>query len=382
MPTQSTGGNKYFVTFIDDYSRYCKVCFMKYKSEVFSKFKEFESTTTNECGCSIGTLRTDNGGEYLSKEIDSYLQSKGINHELSASYSPAQNGVAERFNQTLMESARTMMAQAELPECYWAEAVATAAYLRNGVPTRSLKSTTPYEKWFERKPDLSHIRVFGCMCYAYIPEVKKKGKLSNKAEKLRFIGYSLQTKGYRLIDESTSKVLVRRDVICNESDFQYDSSKTKVTDEGTTTSHEQVMVPEDEEPIELLIEPQPQEQVVQEQQHRYPTRQRTAPVRYGIDEFVDTAFLDEVQIEEPKGIEEALKDQEWKEAAYSEYQSLMENETWKLVNCLLEESQLDANGYLRQNAQVKAKLSAIKLDLWQKVIPKSQEKTTMKHSHL
>ena len=134
-----------------------------------------------------------------------------------------------------------------------------------------------------------------------------------------------------MIDESTSKVLVRRDVICNESDFQYDSSKTKVTDEGTTTNHEQVMVPEDEEPTELLIEPQPQEQVVQEQQHRYPRRQRTAPVRYGIDEFVDTAFLDEVQIEEPKGIEEALKDQEWKEAADSEYQSLMENETWKLV---------------------------------------------------
>ena len=169
------------------------------------------------------------------------------------------------------------------------------------------------------------------MCYAYIPEVNKKGKLNNKAEKLHFIGYSLQTKGYRLIDESTSKVLVRRDVICNESDFQYDSSKTKVTDEGTTTNHEQVMVPEDEEPIELPNELQPQEQVVQEQQHWYPRRQRTAPVRYGIDEFVDTAFLDEVQIEEPKSIEEALKDQEWKEAADSEYQSLMENETWKLV---------------------------------------------------
>ena len=91
------------------------------------------------------------------------------------------------------------------------------------------------------------------------------------------------------------------------------------------------MVPEDEESIELPNEPQPEEQVIQEYQHRYPRRQRTAPVRYGIDEFVDTAFLDEVQVEEPKSIDEALKDQEWKEAADSEYQSLMENETWKLV---------------------------------------------------
>ena len=160
---------------------------MRNKSEVFNKFKEFELITTNECDCSIGTLRTDNGGEYLSKEFDSYLHSKGIKHELSAPYSPAQNGVAERFNQTLVESAHTMRAQAKLPERYRGEAVATAAYLRNRVPTRSLKNTTPYEKWYDRKPNLSHVRVFGCMCYAYIPEVNKKGKLSNKAEKLRFI---------------------------------------------------------------------------------------------------------------------------------------------------------------------------------------------------
>ena len=77
------------------------------------------------------------------------------------------------------------------------------------MPTRYLKSTTPYEKWYERKPNLSHVRVFCCTCYTYIPEVNKKGKLSTKAEKLRFIRYDSQIKGYCLIDESTSKVLVR-----------------------------------------------------------------------------------------------------------------------------------------------------------------------------
>ena len=112
-------------------------------------------------------------------------------------------------------------------------------------------------------------------------------------------------------------------MIFNESDFQYDSGNT---DGGTTVCHEQVTIPEDE-PIELPNELQPQEQVVQEHQHRYPRRQRTAPVRYGIDEFVDTVFLDEILIDKPKDIEEALKDQEWKEVADSEYQSLIENET-------------------------------------------------------
>ena len=166
MPVDSIGGKRYFVTFIDDYTRCCKVYFMKNKSEVFNKFKEFELCTTNECGLSIGTLRSDNGGEYLSKEFVSYLQSRGIHHELTAPYSPSQNGVAERINRTLMESARAMMGQAGLPERHWAEAVATAAYLRNRTALKEKK--TPYEKWCERKPDLSHLRVFGCMAYAYV----------------------------------------------------------------------------------------------------------------------------------------------------------------------------------------------------------------------
>ena len=142
----------------------------------------------------IGTLQLDNGREYLSKELESYLQSRGLHHhDLSAPYSPAQNGDAERINRTLMESACVVMAQAVLPECYWVEAVATAAYLRNQTPTRSLREkTTHYDKWYGRKPVLRYLRVFGYMAYAYIPDSNRKGKLSKKAEKLRFI--SLQTK--------------------------------------------------------------------------------------------------------------------------------------------------------------------------------------------
>ena len=120
--------------------------FLKQKSEVFKKFKEFEAIATNECGHSIATLRTDNGGEYLSREFQAYR----IRHELTIAHTSEQNGVAERMNRTLVESARTMIAHAGLSNNYWAEAVATAAYLRNRTTTSSLKEEkTPYEKWYE-----------------------------------------------------------------------------------------------------------------------------------------------------------------------------------------------------------------------------------------
>jgi len=186
-----------------------------------------------------------------------------------------------------MESAHTMMAQAGLPEQYWAVAVATAAYLRNQTPTRSLKGkTTPYEKWYGNKPVLSHLRVFGCVAYAYIPDANRKGKLSKKAEKLHFIGYSLQTKGYRLIDQKNLKVVIHRNVIFNESDFLCDS---EVNDGVTVNSHEKGMVhEEDQESVE-----QPEQDNQSDDQHQYPSRQRTVPIWCGIDEYVDTAFLGE-----------------------------------------------------------------------------------------
>ena len=110
MQTESIGGCKYFATFIDDYSRCCAVYSLKRKSEVFEKYKEFEAIVTNECGQKIAALRTDNGGEYLSKEFEEYLKLKGIRHELTIAHTPEQNGVAERMNRTLMESARAMIA--------------------------------------------------------------------------------------------------------------------------------------------------------------------------------------------------------------------------------------------------------------------------------
>ena len=164
------------------------------------------------------------------------------------------------------------------------------------------------------------------MAYAYIPDANRKGKLSKKAGKLRFVGYSLQTKGYRLIDEGTSKVTIRRDVIFNESDFQRDSTAVEVSEKVNGREKDEDSL------VEQLEQPQKEEREdVEEDQQRYPRRQRTVPVRYGIDEYIDIAFLGG---EEPRSIEEALDSKlskKWKEAADSEYQSLMENGSWELV---------------------------------------------------
>ena len=118
MQTQSIGGAKYFVTFIDNYSRCCAVYFMKHKSKVLDKFKEFEVTTTNDAGRAIGTLRTDNGGEYLSHAFQNYLKEKGIRHKLTVPHTPQQNGVSERMNRTLVQSARLMIAHAGLSNIF------------------------------------------------------------------------------------------------------------------------------------------------------------------------------------------------------------------------------------------------------------------------
>ena len=174
MQTESLGGKRYFVTFIDDFSRCRAVHFLKNKSEVLKKFKEFEAKVTNECGQNIGTLTTDNGGEYVSKEFETYLQSKGITHQLTIAHTPEQNGVAERMNRTLMESACAMISHSGLTNNYWAEAVSTAAYLRNRSFSSSLgEDKTPYEKWYGQGPDISHLKAFGCVAYAHTPDSER-----------------------------------------------------------------------------------------------------------------------------------------------------------------------------------------------------------------
>jgi transposase InsO family protein len=153
----------------------------------------------NFTGLKVKTLRTDNGGEYVSNDFSKYCVNKGILHQYSNPYTPEQNGVSERLNRKLMESAKSMIFHANMPINFWAEAVNTAVYLHNRSPTTSLNMKTPYELWFGKKPDVSNLKVFGSVCFIHIPSNLRR-KLDPRSRKAVFIGYPLDTKGYKLYD--------------------------------------------------------------------------------------------------------------------------------------------------------------------------------------
>ena len=118
IPSILLSGYDYYVTFMDDYSRKTWIYFLKNKSEVFRKFKEFKALIENHSEKRIKTLRLDNGGEYTSKEFEAFCNEDGIKRELTAAYNPQQNGVVERKNRTIMEALKTMIHDQELPCIY------------------------------------------------------------------------------------------------------------------------------------------------------------------------------------------------------------------------------------------------------------------------
>jgi transposase InsO family protein len=202
MKTESIGGCKYYVNFIDDHTRKVWVYFMKHKGEMFQQFLNFKAMVEKEKGVSIKCLRFDGRGEYFSNEFNEYLKEHGIQRKYSCSYSSQQNGIAKRKNRHIVEIARAMLNEKNLPNYFWAEAITTAVYIMNRIPITAIHGMTPKEKFTCKKPDVSHLKVFGCIAYVHVPN-KEISKLDPKAEKCIFIGYSSEQKGYRCFNPST-----------------------------------------------------------------------------------------------------------------------------------------------------------------------------------
>ena len=216
LSRKSLGGAEYFLTFIDDKTRYVRVYFLKHKDEVFQRFVEWKALVEKSSGHQVKILRTDNGGEYTSTQFESFLRAEGIRHERTVLKTPEQNGIAERLNRTLVETVRLMLIDAKLLHQLWAEVLSTAVHLRNRSPTKAVDGVTPCEAWTNKKPEVAHLRVFGCEAHAHIPK-DERHKLDPKARKCIFLGYGEETKGYRLYNTKKKKVFHSRDVKFNEA---------------------------------------------------------------------------------------------------------------------------------------------------------------------
>ena len=160
MNVKARHGASYFLTFIDDYTRYGYVYLISHRYEALDCFRRFVAEVENQQERSLKTFRTDRGREYLSDQFKELCEEEGIRRQLTIPRTPQQNGVAERRNRTLLDMSRSMMAQAKFPISFWGDALLTAAYILNRVPTQSVPST-PYELWRGEKPNLEHLRPWG-----------------------------------------------------------------------------------------------------------------------------------------------------------------------------------------------------------------------------
>lgn len=346
-PVLSKGGASYFLTLIDDFSRKVWIYFLKHKSDVFDTFKKWKVLIENQTGKKIKRLRTDNGLEFCSGEFNEFCANSGIARHRTVSYTPQQNGVAERMNRTLLERARSMRSNAGLGDDFWAEAVNTACHLVNISPSTTIECKTPHEVWSGKPADYSDLKVFGCPAYYHVRE----RKIDPRAKKGVFIGYVDGTKGYRIWSlDPPQKFVISRDVTFNEK-FMLDRQNVSVESKqeetsietsvevefGGGTSHRTSHIIDDSSTENDFSggEYEDTEQPYSIATHRE-RRQARPPQKYGFSKLVAHALTAAINmgIHEPETYTEAVTSEEskhWVSAMAEELESLHKNKTWDLV---------------------------------------------------
>ncbi|GJT86536.1 putative ribonuclease H-like domain-containing protein [Tanacetum coccineum] len=192
----------YCLVVTDDFSRFSWVFFLATKDETSEILKTFITGIENLIDLRVKVIRCDNGTEFKNRVMNQFCEMKGIKREFSVARTPQQNGVAERKNRTLIEAARTMLADSKLPTTFWAEAVNTACYVQNRVLVIKPHNKTPYELFLGRKPALSFMRPFGCPV-TILNTIDHLGKFDGKADEGFFVGYSTNSKAFRVFNSRT-----------------------------------------------------------------------------------------------------------------------------------------------------------------------------------
>uniref|UniRef100_A0A2N9J916 CCHC-type domain-containing protein n=1 Tax=Fagus sylvatica TaxID=28930 RepID=A0A2N9J916_FAGSY len=331
--TPSKGGAQYFMSFIDDYSRKAWVYFLKNKSEAFAKFKIWKAEVENHTGRKIKCLRTDNGTEYRDGDFLKFCEEHGIKRHFTVRKTPQQNGVAERLNRTITETARCLRLNAELPKIFWAEAVDMACYIINRSPRVALDGKVAEEVWTGQEVDYSFMRIFGCPAYVHISG-EDRSKLDPKSKKCIFLGFKKGVKGYKLWDPVAQKVVISRDVVFDEKSMTkaFKEEKSQAAESSNNIGRSTVQVELDQLESQSNEEPHSNDQEQDSTRSDKPKRNKRPPVRYGFEDLVSYALL--TSSEDPSTFQEAIESSEkdkWMEAMVEENESLSKNKTWELT---------------------------------------------------
>ena len=298
--------NFYFITFIDDYSRYGYLYLIKEKSESLDKFKIFRTEVEKQLGKVIKVVRSDRGGEYYGKHGDAghlkgpfakYLEDFGIVAQFTMLGSPEQNGIAERRNRTLMEMVRSMISRTNLPGFLWGEALKTVLYILNRVPTKAVP-LTPFELWAGRKPSLNHLKVWGCPAEVklYNPTLSK---LDSRTTRCYFVSYPEHSKGYRFYNPNGGTRIVESQTAPNDV-----HQGSQVQDVAITT------------PV------------------RRSTRERRSAIPPDYLVYIGEQDYDIGSVTDPITYEEAVscpQSELWLDAMRDEIQSMRHNGVWELI---------------------------------------------------
>ena len=304
-------------------------------------------------------MHCDNGSEYINADLKAFCEAKGIKLETTVRYTPEQNGATKRLNRTLMDKVRPMLAGAGMHKHLWAEAMATANYVRNRSPVTG-RDKTPWELFFGHKPDVSHLRTFGARTYAMTPK-QLRTKLEPTSEPGRFIGYPAGTKGYKILLDD-GRIVISRDVTFVEPGGTTETPPAEPKTASDTTAEEEDYEPVGEEPESFEPMGEAPESPGDEQtatdgptapnghtrtpdgasSSKRPRRAVTqVPAAIWRDEgykitgrkrnLAGTAHL--AIINEPATLEEALASEDaelWQQAMDEEMASLLANNTWTL----------------------------------------------------
>ncbi|KAJ4767139.1 hypothetical protein LUZ62_077514 [Rhynchospora pubera] len=213
-PIVSFHGFRYYVTFVDDFSRFTWIYFLKQKSDVPHVFTLFKAQVENILGTSIKVLRTDGGTEF--KKISAQFPT--ILHQTSCPYTPQQNGVAERKHRHIVELSIATMSQAHIPTKFWDEIFSSIVYLINRLPSQN--KSIPYKILFHKDPDYLFLKVIGCSCFPLTRPLNDH-KLQPRAKHCVFMGYALAQKGYKCLHIPSNRVYISRHVQFDESTFPF-----------------------------------------------------------------------------------------------------------------------------------------------------------------